>query len=156
MPENANKNGIKNYTPLPGRFSTIGDQPLIIADGAHNPDKIAYLIKKLKDLYISRFKKRTLIFAAAENKNWKQMLKPLFPFFDKIYLTRHTVLQRRSADLKKLYNFSRLRHKDIQIFIDPNDALREARTQSGKNDFILATGSLFLAGSVMKEYQNKK
>lgn len=156
MPENAINKGIKNYTPLPGRFSTISDQPLIIADGAHNPEKIAYLIKKLGNLPLSRFKKRTLIFAATENKNWKKMLQPLFQFFDKIYLTRHTVLQRKSADLKKLYKFSRLHHKDIQVCIDPRDALRKARDESRKNDFILATGSLFLAGSIMREYQNKK
>lgn len=150
IPENAIKNGIKNYTPLPGRFSTLAHQPLIIADGAHNPEKIAYLIRKLGGLPLSRFKKRTLIFAASENKDWRKMLQPLLPLFDKIYLTRHTVLQRKVADLKKLYQFSRLRRKSIRVCIDPRDAFKEARAQSGKNDFILATGSLFLAGDIMR------
>ncbi|MEK9165366.1 MAG: hypothetical protein AAB525_00720 [Patescibacteria group bacterium] len=154
IPPNAIQNGIRKYTPLPGRLEIIKKSPLIIFDGAHNPDKIKYLLSQLNNNpAIEQLSNRTLIFASVDTKNWRAMLKLLIPYFDKIYLTRHNILHRKSADLKKMYNYTVQQCKflgQVKIFIDPSDALRQATSEVKKNDLIIATGSLYLIGSLKK------
>jgi len=151
--QNKIKKAIKNYTPLPGRLEIIKKNPLIIFDGAHNPDKIKYLINKIKPELKQKNNTKTLIFAACDSKKWPIMLKLLIPFFDKIYLTRHNVWQRKTADLKKMFNLAKKinPNKKIKIFIDPINTFKKAQKNQKKNNFILATGSLYLIGNLKQK-----
>jgi dihydrofolate synthase/folylpolyglutamate synthase len=165
--DKAIQQGIKNYIPLSGRLEIIKKKPLIIFDGAHNPDKIKFLIQQFSNRAIEQYNNKILIFASCDTKNWRLMLKLLMPYFDKIYLTRHTVLQRKTADLKKMYKYvkktlktatwsDKLTRSHVKIFIDPGDALKQALLEAIKDDLILATGSLYLVGYLKSKVKSQK
>ena len=149
--------GIQNYTPLPGRFEIIHENPIIILDGAHNPEKINYLVHCLKKYAPSE--KKTLIFTAGEHKNWQRMLDALIPLFDKIIITRHNVIQKKIADLRKMYAYCILKKREkssVFFHLDPADALKKALKCSPKHNSIVVTGSLYLLGPINKIVQNIK
>jgi len=148
IPKEVIERGLKNHIPLPGRLSIVKRKPLIILDGAHNRDKVIYLLEHLA-VHLKGKRKKILIFAAVETKNWKAMLTLLLPRFDAIYLTRHSVLQRKSADLKQMYYYATKQHKKVYLHIDPEDAFKTAQEKAHPNDIIVVTGSLYLLGNVI-------
>ena len=145
--------GIRQYTPLPGRFEIIAENPTIILDGAHNKDKMRYLIDALEPFF-KRTDRKFLIFAATGTKDWRAMLSLLFPCFDKIYLTRHTVRERKVADMKAMYLYvKKCKKLSPLLYLDPEDALKDAMRNARQKDLIVATGSLYLLGSLKKFHE---
>lgn len=71
-----------------GRFETIHERPTVIADVAHNEASAAALASTLSELYREKgFGRRVLLFGASRDKQWRQMLTTLCPFFDEVVLT---------------------------------------------------------------------
>lgn len=134
--------------PLPGRFEIMQKNPLVILDGAHNPDKIKYLSQKLKDL---KYNKLHLICGLTNFKAPQKVLKELVPLTDKFYLTRFTTSHRKTTpplEIKKALKTK----KPTKIFLDPEAALKEALKNAKKDDLILITGSFFLCGELRKNW----
>lgn len=147
--------GIAHYVTLPGRFEIISEHPAIILDGAHNRDKVEYLMRALnaEPLWI-RSRKKFLIFAATGTKDWRAMLSTLLPHFDKIYLTRHTVPERKVADMKAMRRYIEKCSGIPLMYLDPDDALLQAIKAARANDIIVATGSLYLLGQLKRAFRN--
>ncbi|MBI4359739.1 MAG: hypothetical protein HY564_01425 [Candidatus Jacksonbacteria bacterium] len=154
--DDAINRGIKRYVPLPGRFEIISEHPAVILDGAHNSDKIKYLARALNDSPIwIKSRRKFLIFAATGAKDWRAMLRVLVPYFDKIYLTRHTVRERKVADMKAMYRYAeKCNGHSPSLYLDPDDALKDALRNASPSDIIVATGSLYLLGSLKYSFQN--
>lgn len=73
---------------IPGRFETIHEHPLTIADVAHNEASAAALAKTLVDQQATVPPgQRVLLFGSSRDKNWQQMLRILCPHFDYLILT---------------------------------------------------------------------
>jgi dihydrofolate synthase / folylpolyglutamate synthase len=146
----ANTQNIINNFKLPCRQEIIQTSPLVILDGAHNPDKINNLIKFVAQ---QKYKKLHLIIGFAEDKNTKQALQKILPLADTLYITRFLVPMRKAADLKKLYTQSKAIKKiSTQIFYDPRDALKTALKSANKADLILIAGSFYIAGELRKHW----
>ncbi len=142
-------------TTLPCRFEAVQKEPLVIIDGAHNPPKLEYLRKKIEKL---KYNKLILIFAIAANKNHKKCLKAILPVADELYLTRFLKQTRKAADLKELYDITRLYRSKlpIKVHIDPWKALKDALNELEKGDLLLITGSFFLAGELRTKWTNEE
>jgi dihydrofolate synthase/folylpolyglutamate synthase len=139
--------GIK-AAKLPCRFEIVKQKPIIILDGAHNPDKIAYLAEKYKAKYENR--KLHLICALGAYKDPKKTFKALMPFVKKAYCTRFTTPQRKvTPPLELVKAFDR---KPTEMNLDPQNALRSALRQATQNDIILVTGSFFLCGELRNNW----
>ncbi|PIR07135.1 MAG: hypothetical protein COV55_01750 [Candidatus Komeilibacteria bacterium CG11_big_fil_rev_8_21_14_0_20_36_20] len=139
---------IINNFQLICRQEIIQKNPLVILDGAHNPDKLSNLVNFIKQ---QKYKKLHLIIGLAENKDCRQALKKILPLADYLYLTRFLVIQRKTAALRKLYQQSRRISKiPCQLFLDPHQALEAAFAQARQSDLILITGSFFLTGELRK------
>ncbi|MFA5061545.1 MAG: Mur ligase family protein [Patescibacteria group bacterium] len=136
-------------TKMPIRMEVVSRKPLIILDGAHNPDKIRAAIKTISDL---KLKNINLLVGFSGNKNIKKMISQLAGLKPKIIAcTRYTINPlRKVADPKDLADrFKKLLPKtDIKIFIDPKDAFLETKARLKANDMLLVTGSMFLAGEL--------
>ncbi len=148
----AKKLGIKNKdikkgllsVKHPGRFEIIKRKPLIIRDGAHNPEKMKALVSALQKYFkLSRYRQRYLLLAIKNTKDYRPMLKIICPLFDQVILT----------SFAESYN-PRILQKEIKgsrVIHNPHQAWAYLTQHLSKQDFGLVTGSLYLLGEVFKK-----
>jgi len=138
-----------NEKKLAARFEIMQNKPLIILDGAHNADKLAYLAKQIQRL---KYRKLFLIAAMTENRNAANCFKPLLKIADDIYCTKFNNPFRKPATPEKLAKKLGTKH----FFDSVETALAFAKKQTTKNDLILITGSFFLCGEARKLWIDEK
>lgn len=139
-------------TRLQCRFEIMQKDPLIILDGAHNRAKVRSTIENLKQL---NFRKLYLIIGTADNKDKVSMLEQIVPLADRLLFTRFQIKDRKCAHPKELRALSKKylkRGAGTEMFLDPEQALSEARRLARPQDLILVVGSFFLAGELRKNW----
>ncbi|MBU1132248.1 hypothetical protein KKC32_03325 [Patescibacteria group bacterium] len=141
--------GLNSKIKLPARFEIMQKNPLVIIDGAHNPDKLDYLAKKLEQI---EYKKMHLVCALTSQKNIGDCFKNILKKADFIYCTRFLNPFRKCTPPQILAK----KLKTNSWFIDPNDALKTALKKANKNDLILITGSFFLCGDLRENWISKE
>jgi dihydrofolate synthase/folylpolyglutamate synthase len=149
IPVPAIKAGLLN-TKLPARLEIMQDNPLVILDGAHNPDKIAFLTRQISQL---NYKKLHLICALTNQKNPEHCFAELLPKADAIYCTRFLNPFRKVTPPETVAKrFKKHTRKSIKTFLDPEQALLAAKKKAKKGDLILITGSFFLCGDLRSHW----
>ncbi|MEK7084756.1 MAG: cyanophycin synthetase, partial [Patescibacteria group bacterium] len=157
---------------LPLRMEIVHKNPLIILDGAHNPDKMKTTVAAVKTITQEnkKIKKQIrksglsvypditvhLILGFSENKNIAAMLRQLATLTPKtIACTRNTVNPFRKVydpgDLQKQCQ-KYMPHAMANIFLDPADAVQWSKKQTKKGDVLLITGSIFLSGEIRQMF----
>ena len=131
----------------PCRMEILGcrdDGPLIVADGAHNPHSAERLRDALSDCF--HYEKSVLIFGASRDKDLNGIVAALAPAVHRAIVTsaRHP----RSADPERLAGLFRQHGVDAHTTSQTSEAVSLALDVAGKDDLVLATGSLFLAAEV--------
>lgn len=137
---------------VPGRFEVIRQSPIVLLDGAHNPDKMQALVDTLRTVYAER-----PIIAVLGFKRGHDLAATLAPILD---LVSHVVLTEFDADT----DFGRSQSVPIQdvagacarinprvkidIEPDPVRATQLAIAESSENGLVCVTGSLYLVGAV--------
>jgi dihydrofolate synthase / folylpolyglutamate synthase len=146
------KKGIaKANQPL--RMDVISQKPLIIIDGAHNPDKIKTTVTGVTQAFRLDHKNDThLIVGFSGNKDLKKMIKQLVELKPvSVACTRNTINHFRKvaspSELAPLWKKEKTNAR-LEQFLDPADALACTLKIAKKNDLILVTGSLFLASEI--------
>jgi dihydrofolate synthase/folylpolyglutamate synthase len=124
----------------PGRLAILRRQPLVVVDGAHNPEGIAALAGELPALVGAR--PLTLVFAVMADKAWRAMVERLLPLVARAVVTR---VGRRGLDPKALADALADR-VDVEAIDDPQAAIALALARTPADGAVLVTGSLFLAG----------
>lgn len=117
--------------PLPGRMEVINQKPLIIFDGAHNPDAIKNLIRDLKIKY--KKKKINYLVGVLARKDAKAMLKFLPKTLGLIPISGQE-------------NYPLIDIKNINWIIYQNfdHAFNEVKKFGNKNEIYVFTGSFYL------------
>ena len=124
----------------PGRLAVLDRSPLLIADGAHNPEGIATLADELPALVGDR--PVTLVFAVMADKAWRTMTERLLPLVRRVVVTR---VGRRGLDPQALA-CALADRVDVEAIGDPQSAITTALARTPVDGAILVTGSLFLVG----------
>lgn len=129
-----------------GRLEIINKKPLIVVDGAHNPDGM----RKLKPAVIEYFNydKLILVLGILSDKNIKKMVKIIAPQADIVVITKPDT--ERAADPEIIKNEAEKYIRNISVKENVKDALDYAKSIANKNDMILVTGSLYTVGGVKK------
>jgi dihydrofolate synthase/folylpolyglutamate synthase len=70
----------------PGRFEVLGREPLVIADGAHNPYSMDTLCQALEAWFPQR--RWVVVFGASADKDVAGMMERLLPISDYVIVTR--------------------------------------------------------------------
>jgi len=144
--DNIIQDAIENTKLPPCRFEIMQKNPLIILDGAHNPDKIKSVVHNLKNL---TYGKLYIIFAASDTKDAKKMLKILLPNTNEIIFTQFKTSNRDSFKPKQLSQFAgKFKNKSIEH--NALKALKQTIKKLKSNDALLITGSLYLTGELRK------
>jgi dihydrofolate synthase/folylpolyglutamate synthase len=142
VPEDALRRGLETVR-WPGRLEVMSERPLVILDGAHNPEGVCALADELLEL--RRGRKIRLLFATMADKEWQLMLGTLAKLADEMIFTR--VAMERSADPELLA-------KNIPISV-PNRVIQDSQTalaavldSAQPDDIVVVAGSLYLLGEV--------
>ena len=137
------------------RQEIVQNKPTVILDGAHNTDKLNNLIAFVKK---QGYNKLHLIVGFAENKNITAPLKKLLTISGQVYLTRFLIGERKTADLRQLYEKSKKisPRLPINVYNDPWQALEQALKKASPKDLILITGSFFLCGELRTKWINEE
>lgn len=151
--------------PFPGRFEKVA--PNIILDGAHNPDKIKFLIRWIKNSkQLTVNSQLTLVLAFKKGKDWQKMVDLLvknLPVKQIITAKYHAVADTglgsavEPAEIRdyvaKVYSLQPTAYSNSQEAV--YRALQSSKLPPNKlkaNQLILVTGSLYLVGEVRTLY----
>jgi len=139
-------NGLKQVS-WPGRLQILSRRPLIVADGAHNPDSARKLRDSLEQCF--NFNRAILVIGVSLDKDIAGIVPELFPLFDKVIVTRSRHPRAMAPALLKA-EFAR-HGVETQVVEDVASALSQALALAGDRDLICVAGSLFVVGEAIEQ-----
>jgi dihydrofolate synthase/folylpolyglutamate synthase len=130
---------------LPGRLEQIADAPLVVVDGAHNPQAAATIAGELRALHPGAHR-RVLVLGISRGKNAGGIARPLCREVDQVVATR--AASDRAIEPAELAATVRAAAPGLPVIEAPDcaAALALARDLAGPAGAVLVAGSLFLAG----------
>ena len=131
-----------------GRFTVVDRHPLFIVDGAHNRDAADRLYETL-DLYFSG-KRKIFIAGVLADKEYDYVMSRLTPLAARV-ITVMTPDNPRALPAESLAEEVRRYNPNVEAAGDLCDAVRRARAYAGKEDLILAFGSLSYLGELIRQ-----
>jgi dihydrofolate synthase / folylpolyglutamate synthase len=136
-------------TVVPGRLEAVGERPLTLFDGAHNPSGAHALAASLPDVFGAR-RPRVAVVGVLEDKDAAGMLETLLPQLDRVVFTRPRNPRALSpATLVTLAE--KLGAPPLETVAEPQAALARARELAGPDGVVLATGSIYLIADLVRE-----
>ena len=136
---------------LQGRSETVSESPTVILDGAHNPQKMAALVRDLRSRRSDRRDARLIaVVGVLFAKDHLNILREILKVTDELVTTSPHVLAKPGAPAAQLAEDARSLGfgGPITSIDDPMAALDAALVRAGANDIIIVTGSLYLVGNV--------
>jgi dihydrofolate synthase/folylpolyglutamate synthase len=132
---------------VPGRFQIVGESPLTIVDGAHNPDGVAALAAALPEAVGDR----PLIACVSilDDKDATGMLRSLLPLCRGVIFT--TSSNPRALPPATLVSLAGQVDPTVDTVIDrePRRAFDRARRIAGSDGAVVATGSIYLVADLL-------
>jgi len=128
-------------THWPGRLEVLSRNPLILLDGAHNPEGA----KALGEALVSFPKRRTVcVLGILGDKSYREATASIAPLCDEVIVTRPDTP--RSLDPEVLAAEVKRYAPSVTVEPDLRKALDEASKRTGQDDMLLVSGSLYLVG----------
>ncbi len=124
----------------PGRVEVVARHPLIVLDGAHNPDAARALVDTLRESF--HWTRLLLVMACFADKDVEELGHILGPISDAAYVT--ATASSRAAPRQRVA--AALRDggvDDVTALETVAEALQAARTDAGDDDLIVVTGSFY-------------
>lgn len=138
---------------LPGRLEKMQERPIVILDGAHNPDKMAAAAQAMAALYPEQ--RRVVVLGLKSDKAVRDVLPLALPGAAALVATQFEVkglwtpipAAELAAQAQALF-------PDLPILIetDARQATRRAIALAGLDAVVWVTGSLYLVGDVREEW----
>lgn len=133
---------VKQITGLLGRWEVIHHEPTVVLEVAHNKDGIEQMLNHIENI---SFDKLHIVFGVVKDKDVDAILK-LLPKNAQYYFTQAHIP--RALDAKVLQEKASGISLKGNDFNNVNEAIRNALTNSAKNDLIIVCGSIFLVAEV--------
>lgn len=129
----------------PCRFHVIKKEPVIVIDGAHNPDGIRTLSGTIGDVFPG--KNFSFLTGILKDKDWRKMLKILLRNnnIDEIVFTRPDT--DRAADPAVLAGFVKGK-RNIKVTVIPEPSAAFKYVNKTRKDWCIC-GSLYLCGDIL-------
>ncbi len=128
----------------PGRFDIVGEKPLFIIDGGHNPQCIQALVKNVRD-YLAGRRVIALVGVLAD-KDYGEMFRPMLPLVAEfVCVTPDNPRRLPAAELA-----DHLRRTGARALAceDMGSGVALAREKAGEQGAVLCFGSLYSIGDI--------
>ena len=136
-------------TLVPGRLQVIGQEPLTLLDGAHNPEGMAALAEALIEPFAAGRSPVVAVISVLDDKDAAGMLSTLIPECDSLVLTASQ--NPRALPPPTLASLAeQLGGPPSEVIRDPRGALRRARELAGPGGLVVATGSIYLVADLLR------
>jgi len=137
---------------LPGRFQIVPGQPTLVLDVAHNPHAVGALFENLDQMGF--FPRTHAVFGVMGDKDVAAILTRMAPLVDHWHFCDLPVARAATAQqLKSLHESLGLRGPGpvtTACHVSPAEALRAAVAAADPADRIVAFGSFYTVGGVLK------
>ncbi len=145
IPEPAIRRGLSGVV-WPARAELVARRPAIVVDSAHNLASVDALLHVLDESFAVR--RRLLIFATTQDKDFRGMLGRILGQFDEIIFTRY-LNNPRSVPPEELDNLAEeLTGRRCRVCSQPAEAWDFVRSVATPGDLICVTGSFFIAAEM--------
>ncbi len=134
-----------------GRFEVIGKKPLFVADGAHNEDGAAKLAESIQFYFTNR--RIIYIMGILKDKETEKMIRSTCPYAEAV-ITVAAPGNPRAVPAYELAGEVRRYHGNVTAADSLEEAVEMARLLAGKDDVILAFGSLSFLGDLIRIAEN--
>lgn len=150
IPETAVRRGLETVT-WPGRFEVLLREPLVLADGAHNPNGVAELVQCLKQYLPGR--KCLFLTGVMADKDYKEMMRMVTPYAAAFITVsppseRALPAEELKMQIKKYFSGPVYAAASVEI------GLRHALDGLAPDQILCVFGSLYQLG-VVREYFGK-
>jgi dihydrofolate synthase / folylpolyglutamate synthase len=144
--EQALRAGLRNVR-WPARIDVVEHNPTVVVDGAHNADSMEKLVQALRDSFVLH--RLIVVLSLARDKDLVGIAKAL-KYVDVVILTR--MVNPRAATIENMQQAFAHHAQNVQIYTtqDSRAAMNLALDIANSADLICATGSLYLAGEVLR------
>lgn len=149
IPDEAIYEGLRNvqsHTGFAGRWQVLQENPLLIADCAHNTGGLSILFKQVKE---QSFQQLHIVTGAVNDKDLDAGLN-LFPAHAIYYFCKPDIP--RGLDAVQLQELALSKGLKGSSFPSVFAALQQALQNAGKNDMILICGSIFVVAEALPAY----
>jgi len=130
----------------PGRMEILERDPLILADGAHNPDSARALAEELTRIPLAG--KRRFLVAISSDKDIPGILSYWAPLAHEFHFTRYSTGSRATSPETLVESLPQTFGGSVVCHESPVEALDRVKKLSQPQDLIVITGSLFLVGEI--------
>lgn len=130
---------------IPARLQTVGNEPLVIIDGGHNPSGFASAMEAV----LREGREITLLTGCLKTKSLTDSYKKYLPL-----VSAAVFVDFFSADAVSAETLSELARESgtpCAVAGSAVEAAEKSRSYCEKNGIILAAGSLYLAGALLRE-----
>ncbi len=134
-------------TQWPGRFTLIGKKPYFIVDGAHNEDAAVRLAESLEFYFTN--KRVIYIMGVLKDKEYEKIIASTHALADQI-ITVTPPGNSRALPAYELAKAVAEVHCDVTAADSLEEAVEMSRLLAGKEDVIVAFGSLSFLGRLME------
>jgi len=146
--ESAVSNGLLR-TSWPGRMQVLSEDPIVIADGAHNIDAAERFAKAVK--LIIPEKRNILVFGALGDKDIEGIMSFLFPCAEEVFVSAPEI--DRSAPLEHVYSRAKELFPNMPVSCFPTltEAFATAveKQKDKKDGAVIVSGSLYTVGEIL-------
>lgn len=134
-------------TVWPGRFTVAGKKPYFIVDGAHNEDAAKRLAESVEFYFTN--KRIIYIMGVLRDKEYEKIIALTHALADQI-ITVTTPDNPRALPAYELAREIAKVHPDVTAVDSLEEAVEMSRLLAGKDDVIIAFGSLSFLGRIME------
>ncbi len=150
--EKALRAGLKE-TQWPGRFTLLAKKPYFVVDGAHNEDASKKLAESIEFYFTN--KRIIYIMGILRDKEYEKIIDLTHGYADQI-LTVATPNQARTLSSYELATEVAKVHQNVTAVDSLEEAVEMAYLLAGKEDVIIAFGSLSFTGKLMNILEKRK
>ncbi|MDY6796488.1 MAG: folylpolyglutamate synthase/dihydrofolate synthase family protein [Actinomycetota bacterium] len=126
----------------PGRLEVVSLDPLVLLDGAHNPDgasRLANVINNDLD-----YEHLVMVIGILSDKDFRQILELLVPLAFTVIVTRSEY--ERATPVRVIQSFIESMGHECVVIEKVSEAVKFARTLAAVTDLVCVTGSLYTVG----------
>lgn len=137
----------------PGRLEIIQKNPMIVLDGAHNPNGIKVVREALEEIFC--YHRLVLVLGIFADKDYKEMIKIIAPLADLIIATKAKNPRATPPQIIAKEAAQYIDRNKIMVTKNIPQAINYAISNSHKDDLICITGSLYTIGEAKRYFKIK-